>query len=167
MVPCGEWILYGTLVHGLKAYHLRERQIVSLMNPGSRINGIVSVAQDSVYTLFIAVKQHGLYCVEWNDDSLQNVQQVSHDSLDFSDYDLHIMAMARCSTSILTATRSRGWFVYDYSAEKWGKLTYLDGLVSDRVRSLACNDAFVLVGSHGGVSRFEKKYALRRAFENN
>jgi hypothetical protein len=157
------WLFYGTLIHGIKAFHTQDSTLHALYNPGSRITGMAVYTRRDTTTLIVGAKTHGLYRIVRHDTTVVRAAAIPA-PFDFSSYDIHIMAFAANARIVVLGTRAHGCLVYAVSDQRWGRLTRMDGLVSDRIRSVACDGRYIWIGSHGGITRIDRPYAMQKAF---
>jgi ligand-binding sensor domain-containing protein len=155
----GDSLWYGTLGRGLKVMSRQRRTLLhTYLENTRRITGIIELPDhNSPHSLFIATSNDG--CFRLTAPSQTPLPLLPPDGImsgTWEDEVNQIMAVRQIDSLVWIATKSAGCILYDPRREAWGRFTYYQGLLSDRVRSLCDNERYIWIGSYGGLTRLEK-----------
>lgn len=159
----GDSIWFGTLGRGLKVFDLRlKKEINTSLESARRINGITSIKdKNGDDMIFAATDDKGCFLISTKDGRITKL--IPPEKLiegGFEDYNNNITVIRRIGDCVWIGTRYSGCVVYDPKIDRWGILTFYDGLITDQIRSLYDSDNYIWVGCYGGINRLDKKYYI-------
>jgi len=156
----GSLVWYGTLAHGLKLYDLEKDSLYwTILEKAYRIIGITPVHYKGRDLFFVATDRSGFYMADPASGNFTQCELSKDVALNNPNVeDKEIRCMVKADSLIWLGTENAGCFVFDPAADKWGSLTYYEGLLNERIRSFCDTDRFLFIGSYGGIHRIDKRH---------
>lgn len=160
LLEIGDTLVYGTLGRGVKLLDLNTMEVCTTYC--SFVRRVVGLAEaGNPDELYVGTESHGLFRLRLADGNLTEVP-VPQDILSgkLSDFGHGFLNMRRFDGHVWLASEKSGCLVYGEESEKWVKLSFLNGLVSNEVLSIQESPSYVWIGSRGGVNRYDRDYIL-------